>query len=206
VSFRDVATTVYTDSHGKEALPFEPGLETTRYFRIDNVYHQPEVQGRFSSYPTWPNGAAACIVDVDPETGVFKILRYCVVHDCGTVINPLLVTGQLHGGIAQGIGGAVFENLVYDEAGQLMTTTFMDYTCPTAVDLPSFEVDHQETPSPFTPLGAKGAGESGVASPLASLTNAIEDAFRDIGVRITDLPLSPDRIWRAIQEGRARAS
>lgn len=204
VSFRDVATTVYTDSHGKDALPFEPGLEATRYYRIENVYHQPEVQGRFSSYPTWPNAAAACIVEVDAETGVFKILRYCVVHDCGTVINPLLVDGQLHGGIAQGIGGAVFENLVYDEGGQLLTTTFMDYTCPTAVDLPSFEVDHQETLSPFTPLGAKGAGESGVASPLASLPSAIEDAFRDIGVRITELPLSPDRVWRAIQEGRAR--
>ena len=202
ITFREVAETVYTDSHGKDALPFEPGLESTRYYRIDNVYHQPEIQGRFSAYPTWPNSVAACVVDVDPDTGSFKILRYCVVHDCGKVINPLLVEAQMHGGLAQGLGGAIFEHLVYDSSGQLLTTTFMDYTCPTAVDLPKFDIESQETLSPFTPLGAKGVGESGVGTPLNALTSAIEDAFQDLGVRITELPLTPNQVWQAIQNGR----
>ncbi|RIL07374.1 MAG: hypothetical protein DCC71_03430 [Proteobacteria bacterium] len=198
VTFKEVASTVYRDCHGKAAFDVEPGLEATRYFKHPNVYHQPDTQGRFSSYPSWPNQAVAIIVEVDPETGKFKIVRYCAVHDSGVVINPLLAEANLHGGFVQGIGGAAFEHLVYDESGQLLTTTFMDYTCPTAVDVPSFEVAHQETPSPFTPLGTKGVGESGVTGPLGGLCSAIENALADRNVRLTELPLTPSRVWEAI--------
>jgi carbon-monoxide dehydrogenase large subunit len=199
VLFKEVASTVYRDCHGAATMDVEPGLEATRYFRHPNVYHQPETQGRFSSYPSWPNQAVACIVEVDPETGKFKILRYCAVHDSGVVVNPLMAEANLHGGIVQGIGGAMYENLVYDESGQLLTTTFMDYTCPTAADVPSFEVEHQETPSPFTPLGTKGVGESGVTGPLGGLCGAIENALPHLSLELNELPLTPNRVWRAIQ-------
>ena len=118
----------------------EPALEVTRHFKIGNVYHQPEKQGRFSTYPTWPYGSVACIVEVDPETGYFRVLRYVLVHDAGKIINPLLANANLHGAIAQGIGGAVYEEIVYDEAGQPLTSTFMDYTIPTAVEVPMVEL------------------------------------------------------------------
>ena len=199
VLFKEVASTVYRDCHGAAAMEVEPGLEVTRYFRHANVYHQPETQGRFSSYPSWPNQAVACIIEIDPETGKFKILRYCAVHDSGVVVNPLMAEANLHGGIVQGIGGAMFENLVYDESGQLLTTTFMDYTCPTAADVPSFEVEHQETPSPFTPLGTKGVGESGVTGPLGGLCGAIENALPHLKLQLNELPLTPNRVWKAIQ-------
>ena len=200
VSFREVASTVYRDCHGVAALDVEPGLEATRYFQHGNVYHQPETQGRFSAYPSWPNQAMAMIVEIDAETGRFKILKYCAVHDSGRVINPLLAEANLHGGFLQGIGGAAHEHLVYDDDGQLLTTTFMDYTCPTAVEVPLFEVEHQETLSPFTPLGTKGVGESGVAGALSGLCSAIENALPHLDLRFTDLPLSPNAVWNAIQE------
>ena len=202
VTFKEVSSTIYRDCHGKAAFDVEPGLEATRYFKHPNVYHQPDTQGRFSSYPSWPNQAVAIIVEVDPETGRFKILRYCAVHDSGVVINPLLAEANLHGGIVQGIGGAMFENLVYDESGQLLTTTFMDYTCPTAVDVPHFEVAHQETRSPFTPLGTKGVGESGVTGPLGGLCSAIENALPHIPLRLFELPLTPNKVWEAIQAAK----
>jgi carbon-monoxide dehydrogenase large subunit len=204
VMFKEVSSTVYRDCHGKASFDVEPGLESTRYFQHPNVYHQPETQGRFSSYPSWPNQAVAIIVEVDPETGRFKILRYCAVHDSGVVINPLLAEANLHGGFVQGIGGAAFEHLVYDEQGQLMTTSFMDYTCPTAADVPSFEVGHQETRSPFTPLGTKGVGESGVTGPLGGLCSAIENALPHLDLRLTHLPLTPNRVWRAIRDAQER--
>ncbi len=205
VAFKDVAGAIYHDCHGMAACDEEPGLESTRYFRHGNVFHQPEVQGRYNAYPAWPNQAAACVVEVDPEDGMVRILRFVSVHDSGVVINPLTAEANVHGGIAQGIGGALYENLVYDDDGQLMTTTFMDYTLPTATELPRFEVAHQETPSPFTPLGTKGVGESGVACPLGALCAAVEDALEDFNVRIDALPLSPERIWSAIQAGQESA-
>lgn len=205
----DIAKMVYFDAHGREACEVEPGLESTRYYRIDNVYHQPETQGRFSSYPTWPYEAAAVVVEVDPDTGIVRVLRYAAVHDCGTVVNPLLVDANLHGGIAQGIGAALFEQLVYDESGQLQTTTFMDYTLPTALEMPpsaDFQLGHHETPSPFTPLGAKGAGESGISSPLGAIPSAVENAFSHLGLELMETPLTPNRVWRAIREASSKAS
>ncbi len=198
----DVVTEIYRDCHGAAASEEEPGLESTRYFRHGNVYHQPETQGRYNAYPAWSNQSVACVVEVDPETGLVKILRYCGVHDSGVIVNPLTAEANVHGGTAQGIGGALFEELAYDEAGQLLTTTFMDYTLPTAVDLPRFEIEHQETPTPFSPLGTKGVGESGVTGPLGALCSAVEDALSPFGVRIDALPLSPARVWAAIQAAR----
>ena len=201
----NAAQLIYTHAHGAETEDVEPGLEATRYFRIDNVHHQPEKQGRFSIYPTWPYLACAMIVEVDPETGFVKPLRYVGVHDCGTVINPLLVDAQIHGGVAQGIGAALHEQLVYDENGQLLTATFMDYTIPTAVETPTeVSLSHQETPSPATPLGTKGAGESGIAGPMNAIVSAIEDAFPDKRLELMELPASPDRVWQALRDADAR--
>ena len=204
VGFLDVADQVYRHLFGQYAEDEEPGLESTRYFRMGNVYHQPEKQGRFSNYPAWPSGTAACIVEVDPDTGGVKVLRFCLVDDAGTVINPLLVTANLHGSLAQGIGGAMYEQLAYDDNGQLLTATLMDYTIPTAVELPRFEVEHQETPSPFTPLGMKGVGESGVGACLNALCSAIEDALPELDLEISELILTPSRVWHAINDARRR--
>jgi carbon-monoxide dehydrogenase large subunit len=203
VAFKEIANQVYRYTFGPYAEDLEPGLEATRYFRMGNIYHQPEKQGRFSNYPAWPNGVAACIVEVDPDTGVVKVLRYCLVEDAGTVVNPLLVDANLHGGITQGIGSTLYEQLVYDASGNFQTATLMDYTIPTAVEAPTFEVEHQETPSPFTPLGMKGVGESGVGSVLGALASAVENAFPDLDLQLTELPLTPNRVWRAIEQARA---
>ena len=204
VGFADVANQVYRHTFGQYADEEEPGLESTRYFRMGNVYHQPEKQGRFSNYPAWPSGCAACIVEVDPDTGAVKVLRFCLVDDAGTVINPLLVTANLHGSLAQGIGGSMYEQLAYDSNGQLLTATLMDYTIPTAVEMPRFEIEHQQTPSPFTPLGMKGVGESGIGVCLNALCSAIENAFPELDLEINELILTPGRVWHAINEARRR--
>lgn len=204
VAFADVVAEIYRHTFGRHADAVEPGLEATRYYRSPNIYHQPETQGRFSTYPTWPNGAAACVVEVDPDTGHVDVLHWVLVDDAGHLVNPLLATANLHGGIAQGIGGALYERVAYDADGQLLTGTLMDYTMPTAVELPRFDVRHHATPSPFTPLGMKGVGESGLSSAPGALASAIEDAFPELDLRLTELPLTPDRVWRAIRSAPAR--
>jgi aerobic carbon-monoxide dehydrogenase large subunit len=205
VTFEEVVTQAYRHTHGEFMDDIEPALESTRHFKIGNVYHQPEKQGRLSSYPTWPSASAAAIVEVDPETGYVKILRYVLVHDSGKIINPLLADANLQGGITQGIGGVMYEQLVYDDAGQPLTATFMDYTIPTAMETLNYEIAHQETPSPFTPLGTKGVGESGVGGTLGSLCSAVENAFPELDIRINQLPLTPNRVWAAIREAVDRA-
>lgn len=157
-----------------------PDFEATAY------HHVPTV--------TWASAVHVAVVEVDPGTGRVQLLRYVVAHDCGKVINPLIVEGQVHGGVAQGVGGALFEELVYDEEGQLLTGTFMDYLVPTAADLPPIETVHLEFPSPRNPLGIKGLGEGGAISPPAAIANAIEDALAPFGVRITETPVTPARI------------
>jgi len=152
------------------------------------------------------NAAHICLVEVDIETAQVKVLRYGVVHDCGKEINPLIVAGQVHGATVHGIGAALLEEFVYDANGQLLTTTFMDYLKPTASDVPPIETDHLETPSPFTPLGTKGVGEGGAIPAPACIANAVEDALRPLGVRITGLPLSPNRLWALLQAARPPAS
>jgi carbon-monoxide dehydrogenase large subunit len=166
----------------------EPGLESTAYFGPD--------RGSTAS------GVHAIIVEVDPETAMVKILRYVVVHDCGQMINPLLVEGQIHGGVAHGIGNAFFEQLVYDEQGQLMNASFMDYLLPTATDVPPIETDHRETPSPFNPIGLKGVGEAGCIPTGAVFAQAVEDALSGSGLEIREIPLSPNRLFELMEKAR----
>jgi aerobic carbon-monoxide dehydrogenase large subunit len=143
---------------------------------------------------TFASAAHAAVVEVDPETGLVRILRYVIAHDCGRVINPQIVEGQIHGGVAQGIGGALWEAIVYDAGGQLLTGSLMDYAVPRARDLPRFESIHLEYPSPRNPLGVKGVGEGGAIAPPAAIANAVEDALAPFGVRITEGPVTPERL------------
>ncbi|HEX7969168.1 MAG TPA: xanthine dehydrogenase family protein molybdopterin-binding subunit, partial [Stellaceae bacterium] len=157
--------------------------------------------------PTFPNGFHVCEVEIDPDTGVAEIVRYAVADDVGRVVNPLLLKGQIHGGIAQGAGQALFETMVYDEgSGQLLTGSFMDYCMPRADDLPLFAVVSNEVPARTNPLGIKGAGEAGTVGALPAVMNAVNDALASLGIRHFDMPATPERLWRAIREARARTT
>ena len=142
------------------------------------------------------------ILEVDPETFQVKIHKYVVVHDCGKVINPLILDGQVHGGVAQGLGNAFFEQLVYDENGQLLNASFMDYLLPTALDVPRMETAHTETASPLNPLGIKGVGEAGAIPAAPLFLQALEDAMGDDSFEILEVPLSPNRFWELWQRHR----
>ncbi|MBL8670894.1 MAG: xanthine dehydrogenase family protein [Alphaproteobacteria bacterium] len=151
----------------------------------------------------WPNGCHACEVEVDPETGRVRLVRYVGVDDVGRVVHPAIVEGQVHGGIAQGVGQALLEQCVYDRDGQLLTGSFMDYAMPRASDLPSYAVTTDDSaPSPSNPLGAKGAGESGTISSSAAVMNAVLDALAPLGVDRLDMPATPLRVWEAIEKAR----
>jgi carbon-monoxide dehydrogenase large subunit len=165
----------------------EPGLEATAYFG-------PE-RGSTAS------GVHAMQVEVDRETAMVKILRYVVVHDCGRVINPLIVEGQIQGGVAHGIGNAFYEQLRYDESGQLLNASFMDYLLPTATEVPAVEISHAETPSPLNPLGVKGVGEAGCIPTGAAFAQAVEDALGEPALEILEIPLSPSRLFELIYQG-----
>jgi aerobic carbon-monoxide dehydrogenase large subunit len=156
----------------------EPGLAATGYYSPVRS--------------TYANGVHAAVVETDPETAEIRVLRYCVVHDCGRLINPRIVEGQVHGGVAQGVGGALYERIVYDEHGQLLNASYMDFLIPYASEVPTIEIDHLETPSPLNPLGVKGAGEAGVIPGAAVLAAAIEDAE---GIPIHQMPISPSELW-----------
>ncbi len=156
----------------------EPGLE-------GSAYYSP-------AQSTFANGMHAVIVETDPDTAEITILRYCVVHDCGTIINPMIVEGQVHGGVAQGVGGALYERMEYDDAGQLVNASFMDFLMPYASEVPHIEIDHLETPSPLNTLGVKGAGEAGVIPGSAAIASAIEDAE---GIAIRAMPISPSELF-----------
>jgi carbon-monoxide dehydrogenase large subunit len=155
---------------------------------------------------TFASAVHVATVEVDPDTGAVRLLRYVVAHDCGTVINPIIVEGQVHGGVAQGVGGALFEDMVYDENGQLLAGSLMDYPVPRADDLPPIECVHLEYPSPRNPLGAKGLGEGGAISPPAAIANAIDDALAPLGVRVTGTPALPARVRELIQRVQGRSS
>jgi carbon-monoxide dehydrogenase large subunit len=153
----------------------------------------------------FPFGSHLAMVQVDPDTGRVRILRYVTVDDSGPIVNPLLAAGQVHGGLAQGIGQALWEWGRYDSAGQLLAGSLMDYAVPKADDLPEFETGHTETPSPRTALGVKGIGESATIGSTPAVANAVLDALAPLGVRDLDIPLTADAVWRAIQDARARA-
>jgi CO/xanthine dehydrogenase Mo-binding subunit len=156
---------------------------------------EPGLEGKDFYSPTqatFANGMHAAIVETDPVTAEIKILRYCVIHDCGPMINPMIVEGQVHGGVAQGVGGALYERMVYDDGGQLLNASFMDFLIPYASEVPHVETDHLETPSPLNPLGIKGAGEAGCIPVTAVIASAISDAE---GFAITSMPISPAELW-----------
>jgi carbon-monoxide dehydrogenase large subunit len=187
VGFGDIALTAYVPHDYPEDL--EPGLE-------DNAFWDPK------SF-TFPYGTHISVVEVDQDTGKVKVLRYVGVDDVGNVINPMIVDGQIHGGIVQGIGQALWEGAVHDEHGQLVTGTLMDYAIPKADDLPSIELDRTVTPTPDNPLGVKGAGEAGTIGSTACIVNAVVDALAHLGVKDIQMPLTPERVWNAIHGNSA---
>ncbi|MGH7907857.1 MAG: xanthine dehydrogenase family protein molybdopterin-binding subunit [Candidatus Binataceae bacterium] len=173
----------------KQPIPgVEPGLDATSF------YEPPAC--------TFPFGTHIAVVEVDPKTGVVSFMRYVAVDDCGRIINPLLVEGQVHGGIAQGIAQALYEEVVYDENGQLLTATLMDYALPKADMLPRYELDNTVTPSPVNPLGIKGVGEAGTIGSVPCVVNAVLDALKPLGIKNLDMPLKPERLWRAIKDAK----
>src|SRR3954454_10833929 len=183
MTLAEVAGGAYIPENLPEGM--EPGLEETMFYDPENF--------------VFPFGAHACIVDVDAETGKIDIVRYVAVDDCGPAINPTLIDGQIHGGITHAIGQALYERIHYDEDGQLVTGTFVDYALPSAADVPSFETDRTETPSPVNSLGVKGVGEAGTIAASPAIVNAVIDALRPVGVTYIDMPLSPQNVWATIQ-------
>ncbi|TMD98122.1 MAG: xanthine dehydrogenase family protein molybdopterin-binding subunit, partial [Chloroflexi bacterium] len=181
VAFAQVAATANLSN----TLPpgIEPGLETTAFFEPEGCL--------------FPFGTHVCVVEIDKETGEPKLTRFVAVDDCGRQINPLLVQGQLHGGIAQGVGQALWEQVVYDENGQLLTSTFMDYAMPIAEEFPPFELDHTVTLTPLNPLGVKGVGEAGTIGSTPAVAAAVADA---LGVAHVDMPFTAEKLWKIIHQ------
>jgi carbon-monoxide dehydrogenase large subunit len=148
----------------------------------------------------FPNGCHICEIEIDPDTGVSEITRYSVVDDVGTVINPLLLKGQIVGGVAQGVGQILMEDIHFDGDGQLVTGSFMDYAMPRATDISAVEVKSNPVPTKTNPLGVKGAGEAGCVGAMPAVANALVDALAHLGVRHVEMPATPERIWRTIQK------
>ena len=182
----------------------EPGLEVTGYFMNPNIDYVADDKGRMNTFSSYPYAAIVAIVDVDIETGFVSIVKYCTVHDCGSIINPLIVDTQNYGSVVHGIGGAMYEEIRYDEDGQLLTPTLMEYAIPTVEEAPEIEQDHMITPNPFTPLGTKGAGETGMLGPPPALASAIEDALSDFDIEIRSTPYTPERILQLIRDAGKR--
>jgi carbon-monoxide dehydrogenase large subunit len=154
---------------------------------------------------TFPNGTHVCVVEVDEETGQVDIVKYLAVDDCGVQINPMVVEGQVHGGVVQGIAQALYEEAAYDSDGNLLSSTLADYLVPSAAEMPSFELASTCTPSPTNPLGVKGIGEAGTIASTPAVINAIVDALAPLGVTDIAMPASPQRVWQAIQAAKGGA-
>jgi carbon-monoxide dehydrogenase large subunit len=167
----------------------EPFLDDTAYYDPPNC--------------TFPFGTHVAVVEIDPETGEVALTRYVAVDDVGRVINPMIVDGQVHGGIAQGVAQALWEGAAYDEAGQLLTASMTEYALPKAEFFPHFEVDRTETLTDVNPLGVKGAGETGTIAATPAVVNAVVDALSPLGIAHLDMPMTPERVWRAIQQAKA---
>ncbi len=181
-------------SPGRQIAFGELAATDTARYRVDGAFDPTST--------TYPYATHACVVEVDPETGAVEILRYVVAEDCGRIINPLVVEGQAHGAVAQGIGGALYEAVVYDQDGQNLSASLMDYLVPTATELVSLDLHHLEIPAPASPNGAKGVGEGGTLAPAAALANAVSDA---LGVEFNELPLTPERVRSAAQRSPFRS-
>jgi carbon-monoxide dehydrogenase large subunit len=184
LALADISLAAYVPENLPDGM--EAGLEETNFYDPENF--------------VFPFGAHAAIVEVDAETGKVDLKRYVCVDDCGPAINPMLIDGQVHGGITHGVAQALYEQVVYDENGQLVTGSFVDYALPTAAEVPSFETDRTETPSPVNSMGVKGVGEAGTIASSPTIVNGVIDALRPLGVDFIDMPLTPLRVWQAIQE------
>ena len=182
----------------------EVGLQVTKTFSFPEA-HAPDDQGRVNSSNTYGFMADITAVEVDRDTGQVKIVKYASVHDAGTIINPKIVEGQIYGGALHGIAGALYEQQVYDEDGQCLTATLVDYECPFSTEAPTIDIGHIESPSPFTPLGSKGAGESSSETAPACIGNAVADALAPLGIDVTELPLTPSKCWALLQTGKAKS-
>jgi carbon-monoxide dehydrogenase large subunit len=190
MTLAEVSGAAYVPENLPEGM--EPGLEEQNFYDPENF--------------VWPFGAHACVVDIDADTGKVEVVRYVAVDDCGPAINPMMIEGQIHGGIAHSIGQALYEQVVYAEDGQLATGNFVTYALPTANEIPEFETDRTETPSPSNPLGVKGVGEAGTIAATPAIVNAAIDALRPIGVSFMDMPLTPMRVWQYMEEARSGAA
>ncbi|MCB1472297.1 MAG: xanthine dehydrogenase family protein molybdopterin-binding subunit, partial [Rhodobiaceae bacterium] len=188
VTFPEVALNAYV-AHKFPSSEIEPGLK-------EGAFHDP---ANF----TFPAGCHICEIEIDPETGVSQVVNWVAVDDFGIVINPMIVEGQVHGGIAQGVGQALLERAVYDDSGQLVTASYMDYCMPRADNLPSFKVDTTVTPCPSNPLGIKGCGEAGAIAAPPAVINAITDA---LGHENISMPATPQAVWQAVRKGMAKAA
>ena len=186
VGFGEVALTAYVPHDYPENE--EPGLDFASFYDPTNF--------------VYPFGAHICVVEVDKDTGEVKIVRYIAVDDAGNIINPMIVEGQVHGGVAHGIGQALYEGAVYDDSGQLLNASMMDYCIPRADNMPFFEKDHTVTPCPHNPLGVKGIGEAGTIASTPAVVNAVIDALSDYGVKDLQMPLTPQRVWAAMQQAK----
>ena len=182
IAFSDVSLTAYVPHDYPEGL--EPGLDFSSFYDPVNF--------------TYPFGAHIAVVEVDKDTGKVDLKRFVACDDVGNVINPMIVDGQIHGGVAQGIGQALLEGVAYDENGQMITGSYMDYAMPRAEDLPFFETDRKVTPCPHNPLGVKGAGEAGTIGSTPAVANAVMDAISHLGVKDIQMPLTSERVWKAM--------
>jgi len=190
LTIAEIAGAAYVTMDMPEGM--EPGLEASTFYDPENF--------------VFPFGAHACITEVDVETGRVDIVRYVAVDDCGPAINPKLIEGQIHGGITHGVGQALYERIHYDDDGQLVTGTFVDYALPSAADVPSYETDRTETPSPVNSLGVKGVGEAGTIAATPAILNSVIDALRPLGVDFLNMPLSPQNVWSQIELAQGRGA
>jgi aerobic carbon-monoxide dehydrogenase large subunit len=197
----EVAYACYTRAYDI-GLAITPPLEATCTFRPGLIRHTPDKNGRINPYPSYSNAAYAVVCEVDRETGQVKLLRFAAAHDCGKVINPVLVEGQACGAIAFGIGGMLNEEIRFDANGKQLTNTFVDYVMPRALDVPEIKMVHHDSPNPVTYMGLKGAGEAGVGGSAAAVVNAVNDALAPLGVSINELPLTAPKVWAAIQSAQ----
>jgi carbon-monoxide dehydrogenase large subunit len=203
LTFKEVCYAAYTGAYSVAhgiTLP----LEATATFKPSNIRHTPDENGRINPYPSYSNAAYVTVCEVDVETGKTKVLAFAAAHDCGRVINPVLVEGQACGAISFGVGGAMFEAIAFDSSGRQLTRSFMDYVMPRSEDLPAVKMVHHDSPNPVTYMGLKGAGEAGVGGSAAAVVNAINNALIPLGVSLNTLPLSAPNVWGAIQAARKR--
>ena len=201
VSLREVAEAAYFRTFELPA-GMTPGLSATAVYVPEGVDHLPDSNGQMDACTSYSNSTHVAVVDIDLATGYLSVVAYLAVHDCGPLINPEIVEGQIHGGVAQGIGGVILEQMVYTADGQPLATSLVDYLLPGPAEIPNIEVNHLESPSPVTPLGIKGAGEAGVTGPAAAIANAVADALAEFEVEIVETPLTPAVVWALLNRSR----